>query len=309
MNRLAIRANARLGRDPTMTTGLRAEYEREHVRRFEELQRVITASVVENDAFRIERLSPFALQLRPSFTFRKLTPALDFGSGTPAQKAEAFQRWLDQMLRQGILEENVIAGIARAAWQQGFVQTGYLTGLKQADAKLRAAGLRIGRQRTNLISVLRQPRHREALELLFANSREDLVGITRFVLSAGTRAARQGLRAGVASKEELARQINRQVGTGIKRARILARTAIVEAHADATLNRFEEQGLEEVEAVAEFATAGDDRVCPECAGLEGEVFTVEEARGIIPVHAGCRCAWVVPAEAAGMKAASVGIAA
>ena len=315
----------RLGRDPTQTTRLRAEFERAHVVRLERIQAVVSTSVIGNDAFNLTRRrplifgrgghypadvipiaegspSPRTLQLRPSFTFRRLNPAFDFGRGSPARKAEAFQRWLGEMLDQGLLEVGDVTEIATAAWQREFVQRGYLTGIKSADAKLRAAGLRMGTRRTNLASILRRPQHREALELLFLNAREDLVGIRRFVLTAGSRAARQGLRAGV-GQEELAREINRAVGVGIKRSRILARTSIVEAHADATLNRFAEAGVEEVEGIAEFATAGDDRVCPQCAGLEGEVFAIEDARGLIPLHGGCRCSWVLP-EGVSLEAAA-----
>lgn len=32
--------------------------------------------------------------------------------------------------------------------------------------------------------------------------------------------------------------------------------------------------------------------CPKCAGLEGQNFTISEARGILPVHPRCRCAWI-----------------
>ena len=43
---------------------------------------------------------------------------------------------------------------------------------------------------------------------------------------------------------------------------------------------------------AEFQTAGDDRVCPQCAALNGEIYKVEDARGVIPVHPRCRCNWL-----------------
>src|SRR5690606_28972829 len=39
-------------------------------------------------------------------------------------------------------------------------------------------------------------------------------------------------------------------------------------------------------------TAGDDSVCELCGSLEGVIFTVEEARGLLPRHPNCRCAWI-----------------
>jgi len=41
--------------------------------------------------------------------------------------------------------------------------------------------------------------------------------------------------------------------------------------------------------MAEWATAGDDRVCDECASLEGKIFTLEEIESMIPRHPQCRC--------------------
>jgi hypothetical protein len=44
-----------------------------------------------------------------------------------------------------------------------------------------------------------------------------------------------------------------------------------------------------------FETAGDDRVCDECAALEGAVYTLGEIEsGVapqIPIHVNCRCRW------------------
>jgi SPP1 gp7 family putative phage head morphogenesis protein len=49
--------------------------------------------------------------------------------------------------------------------------------------------------------------------------------------------------------------------------------------------------LEGVTVDAEYTTADDNKVCPKCRQLEGNVYTIDEARGIIPVHPNCRCAW------------------
>lgn len=48
-------------------------------------------------------------------------------------------------------------------------------------------------------------------------------------------------------------------------------------------------GAYNVHVRAEFSTAGDDRVCSVCAGLEGEIYTLDEAADLIPVHPNCRC--------------------
>lgn len=51
----------------------------------------------------------------------------------------------------------------------------------------------------------------------------------------------------------------------------------------------EVEALEEVEVV----TAGDEDVCPECEDIEeGNPYTIDQARSIIPAHPECRCAFV-----------------
>lgn len=39
-----------------------------------------------------------------------------------------------------------------------------------------------------------------------------------------------------------------------------------------------------------WATAGDELVCPQCEALEDQIFTLETARGMLPLHPNCRCA-------------------
>ena len=76
------------------------------------------------------------------------------------------------------------------------------------------------------------------------------------------------------------------------RANVIARTEIIHAHAEGQLDSFQRLNIEEVSAMVEWSTAGDDRVCEQCLSLEGETFTIEEARGQIPLHPNCRCAWM-----------------
>ena len=76
------------------------------------------------------------------------------------------------------------------------------------------------------------------------------------------------------------------------RAIVIARTEVIAAHAEGQLDSYERLGIQEVQVQAEWMTAGDNRVCPECETLEGATLTVTEARGLIPRHPQCRCAWV-----------------
>jgi hypothetical protein len=72
----------------------------------------------------------------------------------------------------------------------------------------------------------------------------------------------------------------------------LARTEIIHAHAEGQLDAFELLKVEGVQVLAEWSTAGDEIVCELCSDLEGVVMTIKEARGSLPRHPNCRCAWV-----------------
>ncbi len=96
---------------------------------------------------------------------------------------------------------------------------------------------------------------------------------------------------------EIAKTMVEQIKSITKRrARVLARTEIIRAHAEGQLDGYEKLGISKVTGAVEWATAGDDRVCVECESMEGSLFTIEEARGLIPLHPNCRCAWL-PASA------------
>lgn len=66
----------------------------------------------------------------------------------------------------------------------------------------------------------------------------------------------------------------------------------IRAHAEGQLDSFKTLGVEEVGVAVEWATANDDKVCPKCQSLEGIVLKIDEARGLLPRHPGCRCAWI-----------------
>jgi len=71
-----------------------------------------------------------------------------------------------------------------------------------------------------------------------------------------------------------------------QRADMIARTETARAQSEGTLEGYTEAGIERVEFLA---AAG---CCPICADLNGSRFDMAEARGMIPVHTGCRCAWL-----------------
>lgn len=91
---------------------------------------------------------------------------------------------------------------------------------------------------------------------------------------------------------------------------ISGQTLITQAFNHGKLDAYSELGVKEVGIRAEhvpaksimdarsdgrmvkFKTAGDEFVCGICEDLEDETYTIDEARGVIPVHPNCRCEFV-----------------
>lgn len=140
--------------------------------------------------------------------------------------------------------------------------------------------------------AMRLPVHRQTLETLYTRTFSELRGITESMGQQISRELADGVSRGI-GPEAMARNLSDRVDkVGLHRGRVLARTETIRAHADASLNRFEQFGIDRVGGRAEWQTADDARVCPICLGLEGQIVPIEEARGRIPIHPQCRCSWL-----------------
>lgn len=121
---------------------------------------------------------------------------------------------------------------------------------------------------------------------------DDLEGVTRAMATKMARTLQDGLDQKLPPKE-VAKNLAKDVtGIGKERAELIARTEIVRGHAEGQLDFLQSQGVEAVEASVEFRTAGDGKVCPICRQLNGKVYSTQAARGLIPIHPRCRCAWL-----------------
>jgi SPP1 gp7 family putative phage head morphogenesis protein len=128
--------------------------------------------------------------------------------------------------------------------------------------------------------------------LLYTRAFTELEGVTAAMDQQMSRILAEGLSQGFGTKK-IARNLRNNVTKLTNtRAKAIARTEIVRAHAEGQLDAYVRLGETEVGVMAEWITAGDERVCPECNAMEGVVLTIDEARGTIPRHVNCRCAWI-----------------
>jgi SPP1 gp7 family putative phage head morphogenesis protein len=121
----------------------------------------------------------------------------------------------------------------------------------------------------------------------------ELVGVTDAMDQQISRVLAQSIAEG-RNPRHIASILNDRVNKiGLPRARMIARTEVIRAHAESTLNAYEEAGIVGVEIEAEWVLGPhehDMAPCPECeAAALGGPYTIEESRGMIPLHPNCRC--------------------
>lgn len=264
--------------DPTGTISIVNAYKKDLLARWAEIDRVLWEMFAVDDTLNMGggRQGLLNVVRKPS--------KFEFPTDIPG-KADAFDEWL-----RGALDSEVLAP---AGYQNKYVRAAYSKGVDHADRAIRARG---GVPLADSIQqTFNQPIHRSKLQMLYSRNFRELKGVTDASAQALSRIVTEGLATGT-NPLDTAREIRKSINTiGRNRSITIARTETIRTHAEATLNRFQQAGITEVSGraeAAEFTTAGDDRVCPDCADLDGRTFKMDDARGIIPVHPSCRCAWL-----------------
>jgi len=276
---LTVHVKSSLKIDPSRTTMLRRKFVADMQRRFVKLGRDIYTLIVTNDVFGFEDPSPFALQAnRQEFKFQ-----------TDAAKVASYRKWLQGEIDTGIL---TVDGIGEP-WTNKYVGAAYKKGVDRAYTDVsKVKGFKdLSRDQFTQIAF-GQPELQSKIELIYTRTYNELKGVTDAMSQQMSRALANGLVAGQGPKV-IARELQKVNEKITKtRALVIARTETIHAHAEGQLDSFEWLGVEKVDIMAEVLTAGDERVCTICldAASEGPML-IEEARGIIPLHPNCRCAW------------------
>lgn len=271
-----LRANARL-KDPTRTTALRTRFEQDVNRRFARLRRIVTGAVVHHDI----------LNLRTN-----AVPAQRFDFPSDPAKVSGFMSWVRSESNKVILgtKNGTAVTSANDAWANVYLESAYQKGLAQAASSLTEQGVSVSP--TWIDSAFFQPTHADRAGIIYTRAFDELKGVTKEMGDQMGAVLAQGIAEG-RGPDAIAKMLTDRIDhIGRTRARLIARTEIISAHATATLNAYREAGAEGVTVQAEFTTAGDDDVCPECADLEGEIYSLDDADGLIPVHPNCRCAFL-----------------
>lgn len=268
--------------DPSRTLTLRRRFERKLAVRFKLLQKEITKLLVERDVL--------GLTKKPlTYNVAEDVPAKAWSFMNDSRKVEEFEAWLQEESGLTIRPEGDV-------WKE-YIEEGYRKGAGRAfDQYNKTAAAEgndaIAARGARLQAMgLNAPETKEKLQLLAQRTFTDLKGVTEFMATQIRKELLDGLVQGDNPKV-IARRIATQTGKSSYAARRIARTEIIRAHAEGQLDALERLGVTEVGVQVEWQTAGDKRVCKLCAGMEGKIFKIKEAHGMIPKHPNCRCAFV-----------------
>lgn len=166
-------------------------------------------------------------------------------------------------------------------WTKPYLDGAAITGWEAAAGPLREVGMdpqRTALQPGPFPRVIERGVDPITLRDAYVRTYRNLQSIqTDAAADALRRAIEEGMRSG-ASTDVVARQLVDEIdGLRRTRAEVLARTELARVESESALDRYDEMGVETVRH-GEWSTAGDRRVCPICASLEGNTYPLEEFR-------------------------------
>ncbi len=295
--------------DPTRTLKFREAFIREIKRRNLKLKKAILQWIYKEDKL--------GLRVKPR---KLLFNEREYEFMSDPAKLAAFSTWVEaQILADllfaetgtGVISTGVSAGkvqgvtgigfggsMGTGPWTMKYIESAYKKGLINSYLASRR-GLDKSdpayidkSQEEFLRSAFLAPERISKVQLLAARAFEQLKGFNAQMGSQLNTILAQGMIDGKGALQIAREMVDKIDDMTEKQALRIARTEIIRAHAEGQLDALEELGVSEVGVLVEWTTAKDARVCPICADMEGVTFTIDEARGKIPAHPNCRCAFV-----------------
>jgi hypothetical protein len=227
-----------------------------------------------------------------------ITNEVAYRVDTIAGKIVAFESWL-----RGEITATVLTNSDEALWSSYTTQA-FGKGMRRAYDDSRrlyfAAALANGTEALafyqggrseflrNLFSL---PATAETLNLLTTRLLADLRSVTEAVVAATTRTLADCLTRNFPPGTTVTALLDRVDKIGRVRSEIVTHTELVRAFAEGQLLAFEHLNVTEITLLAERKIADGGR-CGLCAGFLGKILSPAEARGLVPFHPYCRCAWI-----------------
>ena len=296
--------------DPTKTTALRNQFARDMKKRFDVLCKDIQTKVVDEDCFGLnETKIQFNTEDVTTYAGGSVSRST-FAFPRSQDKVNGFMAWLDTQTKEGILsikQFDQVGQSTESAWTNMYIGDSYKRGVIRARYELDKSGFSIPTiEETGGVAMsMATPFHMDRVGLLYSRTFSELKGITAAMDSQISRILAQGIADGDNPRLLARKMIATINGTGmgdltltdklgrfipaLRRAEMLARTEIIRAHHQATIQEYKNWAVEGVIVQGEWLTAEDGRVCSQCKEMTGKVFTLAEIEPLIPLHPGCRC--------------------
>jgi SPP1 gp7 family putative phage head morphogenesis protein len=214
----------------------------------------------------------------------------EFAKATTAEAVAAFSIWLNEMVDRGILE--IVPGepFGVAPWQDIYIESAYKRGILAADNALRSRPGAVASldPQVSVSAAFSRPVHADRVGIAFTTAGAAMRGATDAMISKIQQIVALGLADGK-GPAQISKIITDTIhDIGRVRARTIARTETIRAHHLANVAMLREAGISGVTVLAEWSTASFG-VCPDCAWMNGRLFTIDEIETLIPLHPNCRC--------------------
>jgi SPP1 gp7 family putative phage head morphogenesis protein len=220
---------------------------------------------------------------------------------TNPNKVKRFRAWLRDKMNSTLVGDSVIEQFINEAYSKGSgrAYTASKKRTKLARTKSQPSSISIIQDKDsqkieerNFVKLRMSKKATvEKVKLLASRTFHELEGINQRMASNMSRALAEGLAYG-RTVRQIAKQIVTETGIAFSRATTIVKTELLRAHSEGTLDTLQALGEASVSVAVEFQSEDDDRVCPKCQSLEGKIFGIDEARGKLPIHPNCRCAWI-----------------
>ena len=251
--------------DPSRTGMLRRRFEASVTRRFKQIKRAVRKLIVDEDVFGLKRQNHSV----DNSSQNVATQNTRWQFQSSPEKAKSFQAWLETQV-----ELTGVASEAEDAYYKAYIDQGYKKGIERAFDDNRKVALQSGvsdfyegTKQEFLSSAFNNPQSLEKVKLLASRTLTDLKNVTTAMSTQMSRTLLDGFTRGdgpLAIAGRMAKDID---GIGIVRARTIARTEIIRAHAEGQLDSLERQGAEKVGVMVEWSATGGYRMCERCGAL------------------------------------------
>lgn len=192
---------------------------------------------------------------------------------------QEFTNWMEKQIREDILKPINPGEVKQGKhWTAKYLRNSFITGFNTGVGRLFQQGVNADIPDTE--ALLSRPFTQRELESIYFRAYENLKDITRDTATQIRQEISNGYTKGWNPRKTATRMVDEIEDLQHTRAEVLARTATIDAAADGALASYENAGVETV-GHSSWLAADDDRTCPYCNRLDGEVFTISEMRNTL----------------------------